>query len=614
MKNQRLLHDLVSSSNDENVLKWLRKDPSLIEEQSIRLNSASRTNIVGYYLAQDNLNLLEKIKKEFPKEYQEAIINVGNNESVFLEILLHDENEKITYQIMSDSNSKREKNTDIKRIKFCIEQGLIENIKTLLKSSRFSQHFSIEKNPDFLNILKDIVSLKDFLYQDKSLNTKFIKNMEYAHSFIKDKNKIEFLFNHVEEEDKVSIMLYLASLNISKPVADFFKATIASTESDKRELLFTLLKNRDFSQKDFMDIYQNDIFAMEKEERIEIIAQGIFLMKSEVVISIIEDNPELLKEEINNILVRDLWINEKKIKKINLNDNSLKDDDTFEFFLRSDTEEEKLVSYFMDKYEMLSQEQALKIIDEQYSLYRSKELLQKTIVLLKKSGLELDKTNLWKHCYKRTDSQEVLNYIETLKCSENIGNSFIYLLENNKEKTINYYMSNLATPLQRGMFATLYSMRIIEDRSNNQTAREIMSNLLNNDIDINILTKNDIHLVEVGLTAIKRLEHFHFERNTVCMEEIFMNKILSALTKEELNTIKSKNKSLTEIVLEQATPKYLLSLIENEKINVLITDNVNQILNARLDEDTEIFTNIMSRVLKGNVQVEKLNMNKINRL
>lgn len=596
------------------LIDSLKRNPSLISEEAYSSEiTRKRFNLLGKFIIDKDFEIIEIIKKSFPEEFETALNDLKTEE--FKEILVAEMLVKSTERFNFD-------NPNIKvSLDFLSENGFSDIIATSIKSDLFVKYFSFENNTDFFKNVEPFISPEEFFYDsDNKLKKETILNLKKHSKPLQDIEFVRELLRHIKEEDKKDVIYYLSENKISNDVAGFLKDAVYADKNTSKQVFFRLLKNTDFDSLDFVDLYKKELSELTDDEAMEAIETAFYCKQSDVLINLLEDRPHLMKESIKGVPVENLWFNEKGLSEFKSEQISFAKPEIEMSFLDRLLDENKqkklnIAEYFLNRRVHFSQEEADDIIQNQYGFYSSPEMFKRMLYIFETSAVEFEDNNIWKNACTRTTSPEVIDYMVSVKDEYKMGNTFIYLINNrNENKVINHFISEHATPLQRGMFLTLYSHSIFTEQKNSREAKELISAILDFDVELNVLTKTNKHLVDVTLSAIRNIDVFNFKREEICLEEKFINKVLSYFTEKELNELKSENYTLTECIINQVDEIYLLHLIKENKLKPELSHNLDLIIESKRERHPEICAEFSALLLKEKLSSTEITLKKTNRL
>lgn len=596
------------------LIDSLKRNPSLISEEAYSSEmTRKRFNLLGKFIIDKDFEIIDIIKKSFPEEFETALNDLKTGE--FKEILAAEMLVKSTERFNFD-------NPNIKvSLDFLSENGFSDIIATSIKSDLFAKYFSFENNTDFFKNVEPFISPEEFFYNsDNKLKKETILNLKKHSKPLQDIEFVRELLRHIKEEDKKDVIYYLSEKKISNDVAGFLKDAVYADKNTSKQVFFRLLKNTDFDSLDFVDLYEKELSKLTDYEAMEAIETAFYCKQSDVLINLLEDRPHLMKESIKGVPVENLWFNEKGLSEFKSEQISFAKPEIEMSFLDRLLDENKqkklnIAEYFLNRRVHFSQEEADDIIQNQYGFYSSPEMFKRMLYIFETSAVEFEDNNIWKNACTRTTSPEVIDYMLSVKDEYKMGNTFIYLINNrNENKVINHFISEHATPLQRGMFLTLYSHSILTEQKNSREAKELISAILDFDVELNVLTKTNKHLVDVTLSAIRNIDVFNFKRKEICLEEKFINKVLSYFTEKELNELKSENYTLTECIINQVDEIYLLHLIKENKLKPELSHNLDLIIESKRERHPEICAELSALLLKEKLSSTEIAVKKTNRL
>lgn len=365
------LNKINEEEGNPHFIEFLYKNPSFISDNIINTGSHTPpTSLVGYCIANHHENMLIKLKKNFPVEFDNAISYIRN-----------DIGKHFPY-IFFDSFSLRSKIHNIKKI-IQLLKNINEN-EILIKVFRdpsFLSHINLDENPTILHDISGIIEIKELLSIKKGEEFAFLKQLNYSNIAINDLSFLNVILENLSPErsnsvilsEKESFIRRLWSCKINEKTALFIKQKQIEISSEINiDTLCKYSENDDASSPMFFRVFNNevdDLIKNKQDELMSLLHHCMFKGMEGIVLPILTKHPHLLYMN-NSYTDKPLW--QLFFDNSNLREASVySSKDMFDFIERNNVEKHNrdlLFRFIINEVTDFKQEDINKIFESNISL------------------------------------------------------------------------------------------------------------------------------------------------------------------------------------------------------------------------------------------------------
>lgn len=365
------LNKINEEEGNPHFIEFLYKNPSFISDNIINTGSHTPpTSLVGYCIANHHENMLIKLKKNFPVEFDNAISYIRN-----------DIGKHFPY-IFFDSFSLRSKIHTIKKI-IQLLKNINEN-EILIKVFRdpsFLSHINLDENPTILHDISGIIEIKELLSIKKGEEFAFLKQLNYSNIAINDLSFLNVILENLSPErsnsvilsEKESFIRRLWSCKINEKTALFIKQKQIEISSEINiDILCKYSENDDASSPMFFRVFNNevdDLIKNKQDELMSLLHHCMFKGMEGIVLPILTKHPHLLYMN-NSYTDKPLW--QLFFDNSNLREAAVySSKDMFDFIERNNVEKHNrdlLFRFIINEVTDFKQEDINKIFESNISL------------------------------------------------------------------------------------------------------------------------------------------------------------------------------------------------------------------------------------------------------
>lgn len=365
------LNKINEEEGNPHFIEFLYKNPSFISDNIINTGSHTPpTSLVGYCIANHHENMLIKLKKNFPVEFDNAISYIRN-----------DIGKHFPY-IFFDSFSLRSKIHNIKKI-IQLLKNINEN-EILIKVFRdpsFLSHINLDENPTILHDISGIIEIKELLSIKKGEEFAFLKQLNYSNIAINDLSFLNVILENLSPErsnsvilsEKESFIRRLWSCKINEKTALFIKQKQIEISSEINiDTLCKYSENDDASSPMFFRVFNNevdDLIKNKQDELMSLLHHCMFKGMEGIVLPILTKHPHLLYMN-NSYTDKPLW--QLFFDNSNLREAAVySSKDMFDFIERNNVEKHNrdlLFRFIINEVTDFKQEDINKIFESNISL------------------------------------------------------------------------------------------------------------------------------------------------------------------------------------------------------------------------------------------------------
>lgn len=365
------LNKINEEEGNPHFIEFLYKNPSFISDNIINTGSHTPpTSLVGYCIANHHENMLIKLKKNFPVEFDNAISYIRN-----------DIGKHFPY-IFFEGFSLRSKKQDIKKtikiLKNINEDGILNDA---FRNPSFLSHINLDENPTILHDISGIIEIKELLSIKKGEEYAFLKKLDYSTITVNDLSFLNVVLENLSLErsnpvilsEKESFIRRLWSCKINEKTGRFIKQKQLEISPEINiDTLCKYSENEYVSSPMFFRVFNNEVNGLIKnkpDELMSLLHHCMFKGMEGIVLPILEEHPHLLYMK-NSYTDKPLW--QLFFDRSHLSDASVySTKEMFDFIERNNIEKHNrdlLFRFIINEVTDFKQEDINKIFESHISL------------------------------------------------------------------------------------------------------------------------------------------------------------------------------------------------------------------------------------------------------
>lgn len=365
------LNKINEEDGNPHFIKFLSRNPSFIADNIINTGSHTPpTSLVGYCIANYHKNMLIKLKKIFPVEFDNALSYIRNN--------IDNHFPYIFFEGFSLRSKKQDIKKTIKLLKNINEYEILNNV---FRNPSFLSHINLDENPTILEDIGNIIELKELLSIKKDEESAFLKKLDYSQITVNDLPFLNIILENLSAErsnpvilsEKESFIRRLWSCKINEETARFIKQKQLEMSSEiSIDTLCKYSENDYTSSTMFFRVFNNevdDLIKNKPDELMSLLHHCMFKGMEGIVLPILTEHPHLLYMK-NSYTDKPLW--QLFFDNSNLREASVySTKDIFDFIERNNVEKNNrdlLFRFIINEVTDFKQEDINKIFESNISL------------------------------------------------------------------------------------------------------------------------------------------------------------------------------------------------------------------------------------------------------